>query len=648
MFAMLYVAFLTVYEHFVLDETTIAEALRKSQTEIMIENVKQKGSSTGLGMTALDNNSTIGLNLGDSKMQHSVKWFQPLAVIPILCFAYQTHEVIVPVYACMKERVIGKFMKATVFSLVLLFILYNLVGAFGYLTFGSNVPADIMSLYDGKDPVVVIGIVALVVKFITTYPPLMFCGRSALDGLYGEFRKLSTDEFKSSERTRRVVISTVWFLTTVALAAFAPDISVTLQLLGSMASINVFVFPGMCLVSLTRRLRRARRSLLLDETDVLGNGTDQQRAKDYYLISGSYFGALKKNATANSLASQQYCCSSSGAYGSYNICIDPTHSDSGNYNLSNQWINPRFKATFASLVELENNSDSASSSRGNDTHAPADTSGQVNGYGGDPSFLSSRSLARQEPASSQRQLQNGYGSASQHHPLRSEELDRVMANCLNSSTQVHPCDNLSIVDRRINDSYDDYSDCNNDDGTSFYQANHRQHHHHHGSDPNHPASSAPSHAMNGHESHNTGYIVPSSNTTTTTATTYKRTADFSPDALPQAHLQCTNNNQSSSFPDRSTSIANNGTSNPYCNSLLSERYNGRQHQRQNNHQASWMNRSTTSSLIDRLGFFMAPSTVAQIGISRCTAIGLYLFSALLILFGMFIFVLELVDVFGFL
>lgn len=245
---MLYVAFLTVYEYYILDEATKVAGISEA---------------TNLNLTRYTSNSEILT----TKKAHSLSWYQPLAVVPVLCFAYQTHEVIVPVYACMKQRHLGHFMKASIFGLVILFFLYNLVGAYGYLTFGKNVGADIMSLYDAKDPVVVVGVVALVIKFITTYPPLMFCGRGAMDGLYGELRQLTPSEFKASEPMRRIIITTLWFFSTVALAVFAPDISLTLQLLGSMASINVFVFPGMCLISLTKRLRRARNSLMIDESN---------------------------------------------------------------------------------------------------------------------------------------------------------------------------------------------------------------------------------------------------------------------------------------------------------------------------------------------------------------------------------------------
>lgn len=77
----------------------------------------------------------------------------------------------------MEDRSMKSFAKVTALALFLLFVLYCTAGTYGYLTFGSRVSPDIMLLYNAKDPLVVIGIVALVVKMITTYPPMIVCGR---------------------------------------------------------------------------------------------------------------------------------------------------------------------------------------------------------------------------------------------------------------------------------------------------------------------------------------------------------------------------------------------------------------------------------------------------------------------------------------
>jgi hypothetical protein len=54
---------------------------------------------------------------------------------------------------------------------------YTIAGVFGYLTFGINVPADILQAYDATKPYVLIAIIALAAKSCATYPILAFCGR---------------------------------------------------------------------------------------------------------------------------------------------------------------------------------------------------------------------------------------------------------------------------------------------------------------------------------------------------------------------------------------------------------------------------------------------------------------------------------------
>lgn len=100
-----------------------------------------------------------------------------IAVFPVVTFAYQCHEITIPVYACMEKRNIKNFSKATALALGILFILYCAAGTSGYLTFGAGVTPDIMALYDASDPIVIIGILALALKMITTYPSMILCGR---------------------------------------------------------------------------------------------------------------------------------------------------------------------------------------------------------------------------------------------------------------------------------------------------------------------------------------------------------------------------------------------------------------------------------------------------------------------------------------
>ncbi|XP_037501492.1 putative sodium-coupled neutral amino acid transporter 7 isoform X1 [Rhipicephalus sanguineus] len=171
-----------------------------------------------------------------------------VVILPVICFAYQAHEVVVPIYANMRDRRLANLAKATILTTAFLFIIYTLMGTFGYMAYGSVVKPDIMQMFDASNPWVLFGIVALIVKMVTTYPLLTFCGRGAFDGLYAEFTKLPAKEFIKGESRRRIFITTGWFLTTVGFATFTSNVGVVIDLLGCLAAANIFIFPGLCLL----------------------------------------------------------------------------------------------------------------------------------------------------------------------------------------------------------------------------------------------------------------------------------------------------------------------------------------------------------------------------------------------------------------
>lgn len=172
------------------------------------------------------------------------------AALPVICFAYQTHEIVVPVYACMADRKIFSFVKATVLALSLLFVLYCISGTYGYLTFGGSVAPDIMQMYNAEDPIVTAGIIALIIKMITTYPPVIFCGRDTFVGL---FCKQTIEQSFNDELKLRVLITSAWNIICLILSIVTPNITIAIGFLGSLAACNVFVFPGLCMVSLAKR-----------------------------------------------------------------------------------------------------------------------------------------------------------------------------------------------------------------------------------------------------------------------------------------------------------------------------------------------------------------------------------------------------------
>ena len=71
--------------------------------------------------------------------------------------------------------------------------------------------------------------------------------REGMDSLLKDL-VLSEESAVRWEKARRAVIATTWFFLTMILAIEIPDISAVINMLGSLAAVFIFVFPGICLL----------------------------------------------------------------------------------------------------------------------------------------------------------------------------------------------------------------------------------------------------------------------------------------------------------------------------------------------------------------------------------------------------------------
>ncbi|KDR22784.1 hypothetical protein L798_00623, partial [Zootermopsis nevadensis] len=178
-------------------------------------------------------------------------WTDIFLVVPVICFGYQCHVSVIPVYACLRERNLNNFTLCASVAIAVCVATYTVAGIYGYLTFGSYVTSDVLESYSGSDILVLIGIVAVAIKTYTTYPILLFCGREAVSNLWANLLHDSESDVAVTERRRRITIATVWFILTLVLALLSPDIGSVIDILGSLAAIFIFVFPGLCLMQST-------------------------------------------------------------------------------------------------------------------------------------------------------------------------------------------------------------------------------------------------------------------------------------------------------------------------------------------------------------------------------------------------------------
>ncbi|XP_023348632.1 putative sodium-coupled neutral amino acid transporter 7 isoform X2 [Eurytemora carolleeae] len=136
-------------------------------------------------------------------------------VIPVICFGYQCHVSVIPIYSCMKHRNLKHFTIASSTAITACVFVYTGAATFGYLTFGSNVSNDILENYSASNPWVLIALISMALKTYTTYPILLFCGREAISTIIKDL--FVTEETRTKEKFRRYIIAIVWFALSVVL-----------------------------------------------------------------------------------------------------------------------------------------------------------------------------------------------------------------------------------------------------------------------------------------------------------------------------------------------------------------------------------------------------------------------------------------------
>lgn len=177
------------------------------------------------------------------------QWTDVFLVVPDICFGYQCHVSVIPIYSCMKHRTLKQFSIASISAIIICAFCYTVAATFGYLTFGSFVDDDILMSYTASRPEVFVAIFAMALKTFTTYPILLFCGREAIKSLVSDFYSLS----ERQEFILRVSLVTVWFFLSLILAVVIPNIGDIIKILGSLAAVFIFTLPGLGLFQYAHR-----------------------------------------------------------------------------------------------------------------------------------------------------------------------------------------------------------------------------------------------------------------------------------------------------------------------------------------------------------------------------------------------------------
>lgn len=177
----------------------------------------------------------------------SAQYFQS---IPIICFAFQCHLSIIPIYRALKKSTPYHAAGVSSFALLNCTALYVIVGLFGYLTFLCGTKSDVLLNYDDSNIAVIICRVGMGLVACFAYPILNFVTRLAVNDFMLWFAPLFSITVKNEKiedsNLRFYSITIFAVILSTLLAILVPSINVVVSLLGSIFAVCfIFIFPGM-------------------------------------------------------------------------------------------------------------------------------------------------------------------------------------------------------------------------------------------------------------------------------------------------------------------------------------------------------------------------------------------------------------------
>ncbi|KAM8958926.1 sodium-coupled neutral amino acid transporter 7 isoform 1-T2 [Lycaon pictus] len=172
-------------------------------------------------------------------------WVAVFNAMPTICFGFQCHVSSVPVFNSMQRPKVKTWGGVVTAAMVIALAVYMGTGICGFLTFGAAVDPDVLLSYPSEDMAVAVARAFIILSVLTSYPILHFCGRAVVEGLWLRYQGMPVEEDVGRERRRRVLQTLVWFLLTLLLALFIPDIGKVISVIGGLAACFIFVFPAL-------------------------------------------------------------------------------------------------------------------------------------------------------------------------------------------------------------------------------------------------------------------------------------------------------------------------------------------------------------------------------------------------------------------
>uniref|UniRef100_A0A8C1K5W5 Solute carrier family 38 member 3b n=1 Tax=Cyprinus carpio TaxID=7962 RepID=A0A8C1K5W5_CYPCA len=176
--------------------------------------------------------------------------------IPILAFAFVCHPEVLPIYTELRNPTQRKMQHVSNLSILIMFTMYFLAALFGYLTFYTNVEAELLHTYSRIDPydtLILCVRLAVLTAVTLTVPIVLFPVRRAIQEMM--FPN------KTFNWIRHIAIAVVLLTFINMLVIFAPNILGIFGIIGATsAPCLIFIFPAVFYIRIVPKDKEPTRS----------------------------------------------------------------------------------------------------------------------------------------------------------------------------------------------------------------------------------------------------------------------------------------------------------------------------------------------------------------------------------------------------
>ncbi|CAG8574479.1 16031_t:CDS:2 [Acaulospora morrowiae] len=165
--------------------------------------------------------------------------------LPIFVFAFTCHQNIFSIYNELEDNSQSSINGVIIGSIGTTSMIYQVIGILGYLSFGDDVSANIISMYESST-IVTIGRIAIVILVLFSYPLQAHPARACLDKVLLSLQSRPDKIPRSPSGIRYILLTSGILIGSYIIAMLVSELDIVLAFVGSTGSTSVsFILPGL-------------------------------------------------------------------------------------------------------------------------------------------------------------------------------------------------------------------------------------------------------------------------------------------------------------------------------------------------------------------------------------------------------------------